>query len=569
MPRLHQRALMGTASFALVAACGLAPLQPDTGARAPALEGFGRSDLAITSPSADARLWFNRGVLQAYAFNEKEAIRQFKAALARDPACAMCAWGVAWQLGPNINAPQRGDLTEARRYVVHALRHADAATPRERALIDAMALRYGEAPREPMRSEGPSASDVCRSGSGGAAASKADALDVAYAERLRALVLAYPDDADILSLYAEAAMIATPEDWWDSATGRAMPRIADLADRLERLAEKQPQHTGVAHYLIHATDAGPAAARAVAAADRLAALAPAAPHLVHMPAHTFVRVGRYADAAATNQRAIAADEALAETQKTQGFESSKDWRGHNTHFLWYASLMQGRGDVALDAARTLVRRAEKRTDVFAEYARSLPLLTLLRLQRWDAVLAEPAPAGSEGLAQTFHQHARGIALVRQGQAAAAIEALAQAEAGAATLRAKHASEDDATLRQLADAVLARLKAEIAMAQRQGDAALAYLALAVDASRKPDETEPPLLAGGALLALGEGQLALGRPADAEASFQSELKERPDSGWALDGLARALAAQGRGADAARARSQADRVWPQADAALRQRS
>jgi hypothetical protein len=256
------------ASMALTA-CAIAPLEPDTTARAPVLEGFGTLDWRIATDNADAQRLFTQGVLQAYAFNEKEAVRQFKAALAADVRCAMCAWGVAWQLGPNINAPERGDLTEARRYAVYALRHADRASPRDRALIEAMAVRYGETVAADLRRDGPAgAGEVCRSGSSGG--TKAHPLDVAYAQRLYALVQATPSDPDLLSLWSEAAMVATGEDdWWNPDTGKPLPVIAEMVDRLERAQAGAVNHTGLNHYLIHAADSLPGAPRAVAAADRL------------------------------------------------------------------------------------------------------------------------------------------------------------------------------------------------------------------------------------------------------------------------------------------------------------
>jgi hypothetical protein len=555
------------ASAALLAACALAPLEPDLGARAPRLEGFGVSDWPITTTSAEARRLFNAGVLQAYAFNENEAVRQFKAALAADPACAMCAWGVAWQLGPNINAPARGDLTEARRHVRHAQRQADKASEHERALIEAMAVRYGEARAADIRRDGPAAAgEVCRSGAG--AASKVDPLDADYARRLHALVLASPADPNLLSLWSEAAMIATADDWWDLDSGKPLPVIAEMVDRLERAQAASPQHTGLAHYLIHAADAGPAAARAVAAADRLAALAPASPHLVHMPSHIYARVGRYEDARRVNSQALAAENALDAKQTEQGFAVTKDWRGHNTHFLWYGALAQGRGDEALSAARKLAERAAKRESEFAEYMRSLPLLTLVRLERWDAVLAEPLPEGKHGMAGVWGQHARTIALARTGRVAEANAALALAQAAYDTLRAAHASqsEDDQGLRRFAEAPLARARAEVALAEQRGDAALAEQAKAVAASKRTDASEPPTTGAGALLALADLQLALGRAVDAEASYRADLAARPENGWALRGLARALAAQGKSADAAAVRTRLDRVWTDAEAALK---
>jgi hypothetical protein len=559
---LRRTSMVGLAALA---ACAIAPLQPDLGAKAPALDGFGQSDASVTTRSDAARRLYHAGVQQAYAFNEKEAVRQFKAALAADPTCAMCAWGVAWQLGPNINAQQRGDLTEARQYIDHALRQAQNASAREHALIDAMAARYDVAARAGPAFT-PSEADVCRS----ARASKdANPLDTAYAERLHALVTAYPGDADILSLWSEAAMIAIKDDWYDKTTGKALPPIAEMIDRLEALRKLKPEHTGLNHYLIHAADHASNANRAVAAADLLATLAPGSPHLVHMPGHIYVRVGRYGDAAARNDSALAAEDALDTAQKSQGFPVSKDWRGHNTHFLWYAELMQGRGDAALAAARAVAARA-KRDSVWSEYYRSLPLLTLLRLERWDALLVEPLATGGKGMAAVLGEQARGVALVRTGRLPEARAALEAADAGAATLRAAHASDskDDTGVRSLADAALARLRAELAVAKRQTDEALAQQARAIAASKDADEEEPPALAAGARLALGELQLQLGRSADAEATFRADLAELPDSGWALNGLARALAAQGKSAEAAAVRARGERAWPQADSALKTR-
>ncbi len=561
----HEGCLMILAALALLTACAVAPLQPDLGAKAPVLEGFGRTDMPLTTRSDAARRPYHAGVLQAYAFNEAEAVRQFKAALAADPSCAMCVWGVAWQLGPNINAQERGDLSEARQYIDHALRQSQNASARERALIDAMATRYDVAARAGPAFM-PSEADICR----GARANKdANPLDIAYAERLRALVTAFPDDADILSLWAEAAMIAIKDDWYDEATGKVLPRIAEMVDRLEGLLKLMPEHIGMNHYLIHAADDVVNAARAVAAADRLATLAPGAPHLVHMPAHIYIRVGRYADAAARNESALAAEDAQDAAQKAQGFVLSKDWRGHNTHFLWYAALMQGRGDAALAAARSMAGRA-KRDTVWSEYYRSLPLLTLTRLERWDAVLGEPLATGGRGMAAAISQRARGVALVRRGRLPEARAALQAAETGAATLRAAHASasKDDVSLRSVADAMLAGLRAELAAADGRTDEALTQQARAVAASKDADDGEPPGLAAGARLALGGLQLQLGRAADAEATFRADLAALPDSGWALRGLARALAAQGKADAAAAVRSRGERAWPQADAGLKTR-
>ena len=574
------RRVASAALLTLLAACAM-PLQPDLAARAPELPGYGQLRWPISTASPAAQKLFVQGVLQAYAFNEVEAVRMFKAALAQDPACAMCAWGVAWQLGPNINNHSRSAQAEALTYVGHALRHAAGATPREKALIEAMALRYGHASQ--ARDTAPLLAERCgpaggNGGNGGSSDSDdqddqdddddgpPSPLNAAYAERLRKLVDAAPGDADLLSLYAEAEMIATRVDWWNDKTGQPGGRIGELTALLEQALTTQPEHTGLNHYLVHAADSAPAAQRAVAAADRLGRLAPASAHLVHMPSHIYVRVGRYADATAVNEAAVTADLAFADQLKAQNFSASKDWHGHNQSFLWFAALMQGRGDVALATARNLASRA-KDDHTHAEYRRSMPILALLRTERWDALLTEPLLSGNKGMAQALGESARGVAHARSAALPEAKAALVRAAAGAQTVAKTHSKPKgfDRLLRDMSGSAVDRLRAEIASAEGRHDDALALQAKAVIAARRADSNEPPMLAAGARLALGDLQLRAGKAAAAEKTFRDDLLAHPGSGWAIAGLERALLAQGRAADAAPVSAQLKTVWSAADAPL----
>jgi len=551
--------IQATLIVALLCACAVAPLDPDRSARAPRLDGFGTATLTIDSPSAPARAWFAQGMEQAYAFNEVEAVRSFKAALAQDPGCAMCAWGVAWQLGPNINASERGDLAEARRYADYAQAHGQALPARERELIEAMRLRYatGSAARDIAVRQAP------RCGTPGSG-KPADPLDMAYAERLRGLVDRHPDDPDLLSFYAEAELIAMTEDeWWDA--GKSTQRIADLTARLEAGLARHADHVGLNHYMIHAVDNVQVAARAEAAADRLGALAPKSPHLLHMPSHTYAQIGRYADATRVNQAAIAADEAMFKELKQQGFDISKDWRGHDGAFQWYAALMEGRGELSLQTAREAAKHAGYDNE-FGEYVRSRPILTLMRLERWDAVLDEPMPTGKRGVATVLGEMARGTALARKGQAAAATEALARLEPASTALLKAHAGKEpmDKIARSIAQGSALRLRAELALAAGRFDEAVSLQAEAATAiADADDKMEPPMLAAGARVALGDMQLRAKAYAAAEQSYRADLARHPNSGWALQGLARALQAQGR--DAAAERAALRRAWPLADGAL----
>ena len=554
----------GACAVLALASCATG-FAPDRAARAPVLEGFGSVDMAITSEVAEARVLFARGLLQSYAFNDHEADRSYRAALALDPSCAMCAWGVAKAAGPNINNVERGDLRDARRHLAWARRHAERASPRERALIDALSERYGPEPATETAPSAPPAAPVC----GAAGATKAHPLDVAYAARMRAIADAYPDDADVLVLYAEAAMIAIVDDWWDRKTGAPAGAIGDVADRLERALRHQPDHPGLNHFLIHAVDSSPAPERARAAADRLGAIAPGSPHLVHMPSHVYARLGRYADAMRVNEEAVAVQIREHATIRAQGFEAKNDWIAHNRHFLWFAALTAGRGDLALEQARALADYASRGKSVNAEYLRALPLLTLVRLERWDDVLRSASPTGDAGIAAPVADYAAGVALVRLDRVAAARERAAslQEALDAPKLRGKTLMGDDAA-RTVLDILARRLHGEIAIADRQPDAARAAVAAAADLEAALHANEPPLLGSMSRVALGELMLRAGRWSDAEGAFRAELAAQPASGWALAGLQRSLVGQHRDGEARSVGADVERAWAGADASLRER-
>jgi len=547
-------------SLALVGACTTAPRGIDMAARAPVLDGYGGATLQPSQGSAEARRLFAQGVAQAYAFDDQEAIRAFKAATARDPGCALCAWGVAWQMGPNINNTRRGDLGAARRYVELAQRNARGASARDRALIDALALRYGASG---AAGQGQPLGGVCRSGGG----EPVDPLDIAYAARMRELVAAYPQDPDVVALYAEAELVATERGWWNPETGKPTGRVGEVADLVEAALARAPEHAGLNHYMIHAVDAVPVAARAVPAADRLGRLAPKSPHLLHMPSHTYAQVGRYADATRVNALALEADDALTADLKRQGFQPLSDWRGHNGHFKWYGALMEGRAALALETARANAGRARGDSD-YAEYLRSLPMLTLLHLGRWEALLAEPMPSGGRGMAAVLGDTARGIAMARTGDLAGARTLLARVQPKADALLATYTGNGYGARiqRSLVAGAARELAAEVAFTEGRVEAALALQAQAVEAGIDADRTEPPSLASAPRLRLGEMQLRAHRYLEAERSFRADLALHPLNGWALQGLGKALAAQGKQGDARATQRALAASWAQAEAAVR---
>ena len=561
--RIALRMSILAGALTAIGACALLPFRPDSSATAPVLDGYGATTLMPAHANEAARRLFAQGVAQAFAFNEFEAVRQFKAALAQDPECVLCAWGVAWQLGPNINFTERDDLTEAIQHVDYALKHSAGASPRERALIESLALRYGHISEK--RNIAPLQAAVC--GTPGSDVARVDPLDTAYADRMRMLVQRFAGDADILSIYAEAEMVATSGNYWEPISGKPVGRIGEVADLIEAALVVHPEHVGLNHYMIHAADAVPVAARAEAAADRLGKLAPKAPHLLHMPAHTYAHLGRYADATRVNQSAVAADEARVLELQRQNFSFNKDWRFHNRHFQWYGALMEGRSSLALETARAAALSLPGDYE-YHEYFRSLPVLTLLRFQRWDDLLKEPLPGGKQGMAIVLGEMSRGIALARTGQVVEAKAALARMEPVAAELIKKQVGMTTIPkrVRSIANTGLSQLRAAIALAENRVDEALALQAEAVLAATDADSSEPPTLAAGALLMQATMQMQAQRYAAAEQSFRTDLALHPRSGWALQGISMALLKQGKQKEAQALKRELEQSWPLADGALR---
>ena len=319
---------------------------------------------------------------------------------------------------------------------------------------------------------------------------------------------------------------------------------------------------------LDAADSPAGARRAVQAADRLAALAPASPHLVHMPSHIHVRVGRYGDAVAVNTAAVEAQARLDDRVKAAGFTQSKNWNGHNLRFLWFAAVMQGQGDLALSTARRVAERGAKAKGDWGAYLRGTPVYTLARFERWSEVLAETAdPAAAERF-PGFYEHARGLALVHSGRVAEANALLVSLADKLTAERAEVAKDSERGRFQLdiLGVLQGELKAEMALRRGESELAIAAQREAVASEKGFNEGEPPGLAAGSGLALGRVLLRAGRAPDAEAAYRAELVAQPDSGWALRGLHRALLAQGRQAEAEKVRDAWQRSWREADGSLK---
>src|SRR5204863_7051423 len=334
-----------------------------------------------------------QGLNLSYAFNHAEAGRAYREAERLDPNLAMAYWGESLALGPNINAPMDpASEPKALEAIQKAVSLKAHAALREQALIDALTNRYS------------GRADDCR------------ARDVAYADAMRKVHLQFPDDDDISMLYVESVMDLRPWGYW-TRDGTPYERTAEIVALTEQIIARNPQHPGALHLYIHLMEAY-APFKAEAAADRLITLMPAAGHMVHMPAHIYQRVGRYADAAKSNELAIAADEDYISQCQAQGLYPMA-YYPHNLHFLWFAATADGRSAVAIEAARKAASQVSDETlkavPLLAGF-RVVPYYALTRFGKWDEMLREPEPPATSAFLTGIWHYARGTAYLGKGQA---------------------------------------------------------------------------------------------------------------------------------------------------------
>jgi tetratricopeptide (TPR) repeat protein len=531
------------AASALLAACNSHPpvVAPQITDQVPLFAGLGDRSRAADTGSAEAQTYFDQGLSFLYAFNHDEAIRSFRHAAAIDPDCAMAWWGIAVANGPHINNPVVPE--ERARSAWEALQRAQAAAgdagDADRALITALAARYSDPP----------------------AADRAP-LDVAYADAMRAVWQEFPADADVGALFAEAMMDLRPWDLWTS-DGTPQPGTEEIVATLERVLALDPRHPLGLHLYIHAVEASPDPGRALAAADTLRDLQPGLGHLVHMPSHIDVRLGRWQEAIDSNVKAMAADRAYRALAPKQGFYGL--YMAHDNHMLAFAAMMNGQRQVAVEAMDALV------AEMPAEWAREyfmiadgymvMPLEVRLRFGLWDEVLAAPDFDPVFPFARAMRHYARGVAFAAKGDTAAARDAQRAFDAARASVPPSgfFGNNTQADLLAVAEDVL---EGEILYREGDEEAAFAALRQATVHEDALRYDEPPGWILPSRHALGALLLDARRPAEAEAVFRRDLVRLPENGWGLYGLARSLELQGETAAAAEVRERLRTVWARSD-------
>jgi tetratricopeptide (TPR) repeat protein len=515
-----------------------------TAAAAPVLfDNLGTYHRPITTTSTRAQAYFDQGLRLVYGFNHYEAQAAFREAARLDPACAMCAWGIALTYGSNYNSPTDAERERGALAAVSQARTLVAArgTEPERALITALAARHSASPT----------------------ADRA-ALDRAYADAMREASRRFPADLDAATLFADALMNLRPWSLW-TPDGKPQPGTEEIVTTLERVLAADPRHPGANHLYIHAVEASPDPRRGEAAADRLLGLMPGAGHMVHMPSHIYYRIGRYADASTVNVAAVAADRAY--FGKSQ---PSPIYRGmyypHNLDFIWHAAGMEGRGAECVRAAREFaaaVPAAAVLEMPDMETAPAAPLLALARFGRWDEILAQPEPPARMLYVTVAWRYARGLAQLGKGRRAEAERELAELRAVLARVPAERTLTFFFKMADVARLAAETLAGEIEARGGSIDAAITHLAEAVRLQDAHWFTEPPPWYYPVRQSLGAALLQAGRAAEAEAVYREDLRWNPENGWSLFGLAQSLRAQGKAAAAEDARFR--RAWARADVQL----
>lgn len=504
----------------------------------PLWDNLGRLHFAVSTAQPLAQRYFDQGLKLSYAFNHAEAARAFRQAHTLDPDCALCYWGEALVLGPNINAPMDPHANPAAlAALAQAQRLAPKASARERALIEALAQRY----------------------SADAAADRG-ALNAAYAEAMGKVAARFPGDADIAVLHAESLMDVSPWDYWEAAGARPKGRTAEILAKLENVLRQQPDHPGAIHLYIHMVEASTNPKRALPYARKLGSLMPGAGHIVHMPFHIFFRVGHYKDAVQANLRAVAADEAYLAEARPEGIYPLA-YYPHNIHSLMTSAQMGGDGDTAIAAAEKLARVVSAdagRSIAWVQPILVAPYFAHVQFSPPETTLALPDPGDELPYVKAMWHYARGVAQAWRGEHAAA---LAEAEAmrklaqdGDFSALVEGGVPAPETIELARHVVLGRI------AQAGGDwaRARAEFEQAVALEDKLAYSEPPYWYYPVRQSLGAVLLAAGKADEAAAVFRQSLLRAPNNGWALHGLAASYERLGRQGDAAAARRQFAQAW-----------
>ena len=519
-------------------------------AGAPLLNGLGSHSFTISSKVEGVQEYFNQGLIMAFAFNHAESIRSFKAAQKLDPNCAICFWGEALALGPNINVTSDGkaimspqDRLDAFERTNKAIALIEFASPKEKDFILTLKSRYN-----------------------GDVNSSRVPLDIAYAEAMEGLSSKYPDDTDAASLYAEALMNTMPWNYW-AEDGNPKPDTIKVINTIESVLDKDPNHPLAIHLYIHAVEASSDPGRAEEAADRLADLVPGAGHLVHMPSHIYWRVGRYEDASLANIAAAKVDEEYIAQCNAQGFYPAL-YYPHNVHFLWAASTMEGMSDLSIESAikvSNYVSPEQIRNIPFLEFFHTIPLLSYVRFAKWDKVFSYERPDDDFKFSNSIFNYALSVAHAANGNILEANRFQSmilndiESEEVNAMVMAGHPTK---SLMKIASLLAS---GSIDMYSSKYSEAITSFEEAVTIQDTLPYTEPPFWYYPTRQTLGHALLMNNSFEEAALVFEKDLKDYPRNGWSYFGLHLAQKKLNNQEESIKALDKFKEIWGRADISI----
>jgi tetratricopeptide (TPR) repeat protein len=513
---------------------------------APLMTNLGKYGMKVSTANERAQLFFNQGLNLYYGFNHLEAYRSFKEVARLDPDCAMAYWGQALSLGPNINLPMDPADTET---VYKALQKAialkDKASPMEQMMIDALSKRYTAEALKDRKS-----------------------LDEAYANAMEQVAKQFPDHADVNTLYAEALMDLHPWDFWKN--GQPQAWTAKPVDVIERIVSKNPNHPGANHLNIHILEASPEPEKAAASADKLLDLVPGSGHLVHMPSHIYIRLGRYLDGVESNERAVKTDEEYIAQCKVQGVYPLF-YYPHNYHFLLACAQMAGMSDKSASTAEALkesipVEMLNAPEFVTLQHWYAMPWYNMVRFGKWNDILEINEPVDSLKYVKSVWHYARGMAYIRTNKLNESKSELTNLKKLVADPFMDNTIGGYNSFKNVLSIGQNILEGEIEAKQKNYDKAIRLVSSAMEIEDNLLYQEPPDWYHPSRQVLGAILLDAKKPALAEQRFREDLNQYRKNGWSLYGLYQSLQAQGKKNEAMEAKKEFDKAFAKSDINLK---
>ncbi len=530
-----------------VTMCGTFPLSwADTLPTPPAriIEGLGNLHYPVTTSSLKAQEFFEQGLRLIYAFNHWEAVQAFRTAIKLDPDCAMAYWGLALAFGPNLNDWNPADRE---RLALEAIKKAQSTKERvsqvEKDLIDALATRYD-----------------------GKVYENRDSLNLAYSTAMIKLASKYQDDPEVQTLAADAIMNTMPWDYWQK-DGSPKPATAQAQNILEVMLKKFPDHPGAHHLYIHLVEASPMPELGMQSAEFLEKAMPSAGHIVHMPAHIYVRTGLYSKSIESNLKAVSADEQYLSYSDNQGLYRLM-YYPHNIDFIAFSSYMEGRSNLGIQTALKLAYKGtfgETSASAFSQYLVVEPMIAYTRFGKWNDILALPNPGNDNLYAQVMWRFARGMALIRTGHSSESKVELSKLDSlnKLATLNTIYISFNPvSSASQIATNLL---RGEILMSEKKIDDAINEFNNAVTVEDSLRYNEPPEWKIPTRHFLGAALTDAARFAEAEQVYLTDLKINRENGWSLTGLQKCLLKMGKKSEVTSTAKRFGKAWKNADIAI----